>query len=88
MAVGDPGPEVEGRDFGSPLPLCESCDNQFLKLPPQHITFSAACSFSQVLKETVRDMAPQCDVTFQPSEEGSGKGAALIAAVVQRKQEI
>uniref|UniRef100_A0A3Q2GGF2 hexokinase n=1 Tax=Cyprinodon variegatus TaxID=28743 RepID=A0A3Q2GGF2_CYPVA len=40
-------------------------------------------SFSQVVKETVRVMAPQCDVTFLPSEEGSGKGAALIAAVVQ-----
>ncbi|XP_038150506.1 hexokinase HKDC1-like [Cyprinodon tularosa] len=39
--------------------------------------------FSQVVKETVRVMAPQCDVTFLPSEEGSGKGAALIAAVVQ-----
>ncbi|KAK5621228.1 putative hexokinase hkdc1 [Crenichthys baileyi] len=44
--------------------------------------------FSQVLKETVRVMAPQCDVTFLPSEEGSGKGAALIAAVVRHRQEI
>uniref|UniRef100_A0A3P9PMA4 Hexokinase-3 n=1 Tax=Poecilia reticulata TaxID=8081 RepID=A0A3P9PMA4_POERE len=41
--------------------------------------------FSQVLKETVGVMAPQCDVTFMPSEEGSGKGAALIAAVVRQK---
>ncbi|XP_054892320.1 hexokinase HKDC1 isoform X2 [Poeciliopsis prolifica] len=44
--------------------------------------------FSQVLKETVGVMAPHCDVTFLPSEEGSGKGAALIAAVVRQKQEI
>ncbi|KAM4744834.1 LOW QUALITY PROTEIN: hexokinase HKDC1-like [Anableps anableps] len=44
--------------------------------------------FSQVLKETVSVMAPQCDVTFLPSEEGSGKGAALIAAMVRQKQEM
>uniref|UniRef100_A0A3P9PN87 Hexokinase-2 n=1 Tax=Poecilia reticulata TaxID=8081 RepID=A0A3P9PN87_POERE len=44
--------------------------------------------FSQVLKETVGVMAPQCDVTFMPSEEGSGKGAALIAAVVRQKHQM
>ncbi|CAG05684.1 unnamed protein product, partial [Tetraodon nigroviridis] len=37
--------------------------------------------FSRVLEETVRSLAPQCSVTFLPSEEGSGKGAALITAV-------
>ncbi|XP_041840169.1 hexokinase HKDC1-like [Melanotaenia boesemani] len=42
--------------------------------------------FSQVLQETVRVMAPECEVIFQPSEEGSGKGAALIAAVVRQKK--
>ncbi|MGH0127911.1 UNVERIFIED_CONTAM: hypothetical protein FKN15_032741 [Acipenser sinensis] len=40
--------------------------------------------FSKVLKETVKDLAPQCDVTFVLSEDGSGKGAALITAVAQR----
>ncbi|MGH0136375.1 UNVERIFIED_CONTAM: hypothetical protein FKN15_060974 [Acipenser sinensis] len=39
--------------------------------------------FSKVLKETVKDLAPQCDVTFMLSEDGSGKGAALITAVAQ-----
>ncbi|XP_033883108.3 hexokinase HKDC1-like isoform X1 [Acipenser ruthenus] len=39
--------------------------------------------FSKVLKETVKDLAPQCDVTFMLSEDGSGKGAALITAMAQ-----
>uniref|UniRef100_A0A8C4Y7I3 Phosphotransferase n=1 Tax=Gopherus evgoodei TaxID=1825980 RepID=A0A8C4Y7I3_9SAUR len=34
--------------------------------------------FSGILRETVKEMAPQCDVTFMLSEDGSGKGAALI----------
>lgn len=55
--------------------------NEILKL-------AAASSFSQVLKKTVKELAPQCDVTFLPSEEGSGKGAALIAAVARRTQEM
>uniref|UniRef100_I3KK27 hexokinase n=1 Tax=Oreochromis niloticus TaxID=8128 RepID=I3KK27_ORENI len=38
--------------------------------------------FSGILQETTRVLAPQCNVTFLPSEEGSGKGAALITAVM------
>uniref|UniRef100_A0A8C0ZHS5 Hexokinase-2 n=1 Tax=Cyanistes caeruleus TaxID=156563 RepID=A0A8C0ZHS5_CYACU len=41
-------------------------------------------SFSRVLRETVKELAPQCDVTFMLSEDGSGKGAALITAVAKR----
>uniref|UniRef100_A0A674MK90 Hexokinase-2 n=1 Tax=Takifugu rubripes TaxID=31033 RepID=A0A674MK90_TAKRU len=41
--------------------------------------------FSRVLEETVRSLAPHCNVTFLPSEEGSGKGAALITAVAKQK---
>ncbi|XP_061084867.1 hexokinase HKDC1-like [Conger conger] len=41
--------------------------------------------FSRILKETVRLLAPKCDVTFVLSEDGSGKGAALITAVAQRR---
>ncbi|KAJ8248262.1 hypothetical protein GJAV_G00240130 [Gymnothorax javanicus] len=41
--------------------------------------------FSGILKETVRLLAPKCDVTFVLSEDGSGKGAALITAVAQRR---
>ncbi|XP_017681486.1 PREDICTED: putative hexokinase HKDC1 isoform X2 [Lepidothrix coronata] len=40
--------------------------------------------FSRVLQETVKELAPQCDVTFMLSEDGSGKGAALITAVAKR----
>ncbi|XP_066570364.1 hexokinase-2 [Amia ocellicauda] len=43
--------------------------------------------FSTVLHETVRDLAPQCDVSFVQSEDGSGKGAALITAVACRIRE-
>ncbi|KAG8507409.1 putative hexokinase HKDC1, partial [Galemys pyrenaicus] len=43
--------------------------------------------FSRILKETVQELAPQCDVTFMLSEDGSGKGAALITAVAKRLQQ-
>ncbi|KAM8759497.1 hexokinase-2 [Acanthopagrus schlegelii] len=40
--------------------------------------------FSSIMQETLQDLAPQCHVTFQKSEDGSGKGAALITAVACR----
>ncbi|KAM7073546.1 hexokinase HKDC1 [Molossus nigricans] len=43
--------------------------------------------FSSILQETVKELAPQCDVTFMLSEDGSGKGAALITAVAKRLQQ-
>ncbi|XP_060052799.1 hexokinase HKDC1 [Erinaceus europaeus] len=43
--------------------------------------------FSRILKETVKELAPQCDVAFMLSEDGSGKGAALITAVAKRLQQ-
>ncbi|XP_024417019.2 hexokinase HKDC1 isoform X2 [Desmodus rotundus] len=43
--------------------------------------------FSTILQETVQDLAPRCDVTFMLSEDGSGKGAALITAVAKRLQQ-
>ncbi|XP_029314653.1 putative hexokinase HKDC1 [Cottoperca gobio] len=36
--------------------------------------------FSGVLQETAKVLSPRCNVTFLPSEGGSGKGAALITA--------
>lgn len=48
-------------------------------------SFSASSpSFSRVMQETLQDLAPQCQVTFHKSEDGSGKGAALITAVACR----
>ncbi|XP_061672853.1 hexokinase-2 isoform X2 [Syngnathoides biaculeatus] len=40
--------------------------------------------FAGVVQETLQDLAPQCKVTFHKSEDGSGKGAALITAVACR----
>nr|XP_015201969.1 PREDICTED: putative hexokinase HKDC1 isoform X2 [Lepisosteus oculatus] len=39
--------------------------------------------FSTSLRETVQELAPRCSVTFVLSEDGSGKGAALITAVAR-----
>uniref|UniRef100_A0A8C9TCI9 Hexokinase-2 n=1 Tax=Scleropages formosus TaxID=113540 RepID=A0A8C9TCI9_SCLFO len=44
---------------------------------------SAPRSFSSILKETVGELAPKCNVSFVLSEDGSGKGAALITAVAR-----
>ncbi|NWX43938.1 HXK3 protein, partial [Steatornis caripensis] len=43
--------------------------------------------FSQHLQQMLRDLAPKCTVTFLQSEDGSGKGAALVAAVACRAAE-
>ncbi|KAL2092192.1 hypothetical protein ACEWY4_011990 [Coilia grayii] len=40
--------------------------------------------FSSILRETVHELAPQCEVRLLQSEDGSGKGAALITAVACR----
>ncbi|NXT68890.1 HXK3 protein, partial [Chaetops frenatus] len=40
--------------------------------------------FSQNVQKTLKDLAPNCNVTFLLSEDGSGKGAALVAAVANR----
>ncbi|XP_059407290.1 hexokinase-2-like [Carassius carassius] len=40
--------------------------------------------FSSIMRETLRDLAPRCEVTLLQSEDGSGKGAALITAVACR----
>ncbi|XP_056616952.1 hexokinase-1 [Triplophysa dalaica] len=37
--------------------------------------------FSRIMIQTVKELAPNCNVTFLLSEDGSGKGAALITAV-------
>lgn len=41
-------------------------------------------NFSEELQKTVRLLAPKCDITFLVSEDGSGKGAAMVTAVAQR----
>ncbi|XP_024921204.1 hexokinase-2-like [Cynoglossus semilaevis] len=41
-------------------------------------------NFSEELQLTVRLLAPECSITFLVSEDGSGKGAAMVTAVAQR----
>ncbi|GLD46323.1 hexokinase-2-like protein [Lates japonicus] len=41
-------------------------------------------NFSEELQVTVRLLAPECSITFLVSEDGSGKGAAMVAAVAER----
>ncbi|KAF5927917.1 hypothetical protein HPG69_009283 [Diceros bicornis minor] len=36
--------------------------------------------FSRIMHQTVKELSPQCNVSFLLSEDGSGKGAALITA--------
>ncbi|XP_071065037.1 hexokinase-2 isoform X2 [Dasypus novemcinctus] len=43
--------------------------------------------FATIMHDTVKDLAPKCDVSFLESEDGSGKGAALITAVACRIRE-
>lgn len=40
--------------------------------------------FSSWVAATVRELAPRCVVSFLQSEDGSGKGAALVTAVACR----
>ena len=42
------------------------------------------CSFAKRLHKTVRRLVPDCDVRFLRSEDGSGKGAAMVTAVAYR----
>ncbi|NWH39060.1 HXK1 protein, partial [Chloropsis hardwickii] len=64
----------ENRGLGR-LQITVGVDGTLYKLHPH---------FSRILRETVKELAPQCDVTFMLSEDGSGKGAALITAVAKR----
>ncbi|XP_061904833.1 hexokinase-2-like [Entelurus aequoreus] len=41
-------------------------------------------NFSKELQATVSLLAPKCDITYLLSEDGSGKGAAMVTAVAQR----
>uniref|UniRef100_A0A6Q2YJ06 Hexokinase-2 n=1 Tax=Esox lucius TaxID=8010 RepID=A0A6Q2YJ06_ESOLU len=43
--------------------------------------------FSRIFHQTVKELAPKCNVNFLLSEDGSGKGAALITAVGCRQRE-
>lgn len=40
--------------------------------------------FLRVLQETVKLLAPECDVSFTPSVDGGGRGVAMVTAVAAR----
>ena len=40
--------------------------------------------FKHYMEETIRQILPQTNITLMLSEDGSGKGAALIAAVASK----
>ncbi|XP_062817039.1 hexokinase-2 isoform X3 [Anolis carolinensis] len=67
--------ENRGLDF---FRVTVGVDGTLYKLHPH---------FSAVMHETVRKLAPKCEVSFLQSEDGSGKGAALITAVACRIRE-
>ncbi|XP_077634645.1 hexokinase HKDC1 isoform X3 [Crocuta crocuta] len=67
--------EDQGLEY---LKVTVGVDGTLYKLHPH---------FSRILQETVKELAPRCDVTLMLSEDGSGKGAALITAVAKRLQQ-
>lgn len=40
--------------------------------------------FKRYMEETISEILPQANITLMLSEDGSGKGAALIAAVASK----
>ncbi|XP_017541603.1 hexokinase HKDC1 [Pygocentrus nattereri] len=71
-AIVDKIRENRGLDH---LDITVGVDGTLYKLHPH---------FSGILKETVKELAPKCEVEFVLSEDGSGKGAALITAVARQ----
>ncbi|KAM3830577.1 hexokinase-2-like isoform 2-T2 [Vipera latastei] len=67
----------ENRDLDF-LKITVGVDGTLYKLHPH---------FSKVMHETVKQLSPKCEVTFLQSEDGSGKGAALITAVACRMRD-
>ncbi|XP_069756959.1 hexokinase-1 isoform X2 [Narcine bancroftii] len=74
-AVVDKIRENRGLDH---LEITVGVDGTLYKLHPH---------FSKIMHQTVKELAPKCNVTFLLSEDGSGKGAALITAVACRLRE-
>ncbi|KAG8507413.1 Hexokinase-1 [Galemys pyrenaicus] len=61
--------------------------SSFLCLPPGFFLSFISFSFSRIMHQTVSELSPKCNVSFLLSEDGSGKGAALITAVGVRLRE-
>uniref|UniRef100_A0A667III4 hexokinase n=1 Tax=Lynx canadensis TaxID=61383 RepID=A0A667III4_LYNCA len=74
-AVVDKIRENRGLDH---LSVTVGVDGTLYKLHPH---------FSRIMHQTVQELSPNCNVSFLLSEDGSGKGAALITAVGVRLRE-
>uniref|UniRef100_A0A3B4E5W3 Hexokinase-2 n=1 Tax=Pygocentrus nattereri TaxID=42514 RepID=A0A3B4E5W3_PYGNA len=74
-AIVDKIRENRGLDH---LDITVGVDGTLYKLHPH---------FSPIMHQTVKELAPKCNVNFLLSEDGSGKGAALITAVGCRLRE-
>lgn len=70
------GPLVSSGGPGGPAPL-----------PLRTCFVLVFFSFSRIMHQTVKELSPKCNVSFLLSEDGSGKGAALITAVGVRLRE-
>uniref|UniRef100_A0A8D0D7C0 Hexokinase-2 n=1 Tax=Sander lucioperca TaxID=283035 RepID=A0A8D0D7C0_SANLU len=75
-AVVDKIRENRGLDH---LDITVGVDGTLYKLHPH---------FSRIFQQTVKELAPKCNVIFLLSEDGSGKGAALITAVGCRQRDL
>lgn len=53
-------------------------------LSPTHLFVAFFGRFARRLNKMVRLLVPDCDVRFLRSEDGSGKGAAMVTAVAYR----
>lgn len=53
-------------------------------MPSQGTPAVCLFRFLSVLRETVRLLAPDCDVSFIPSVDGGGRGVAMVTAVAAR----
>ncbi|CAJ1063287.1 hexokinase-2-like isoform X3 [Xyrichtys novacula] len=64
--------------------ICRGLDHLKTTVGVDGTVYRKHPNFSEELKETVRSLASKCDITFLVSEDGSGKGAAMVTAVAQR----
>lgn len=71
--------------LGVPFSVASGSASPWVQRPFSSVCFSS--SFSRIMHQTVKELSPKCNVSFLLSEDGSGKGAALITAVGVRLRE-
>lgn len=74
-------PLAFGLRWGGAAPTLCTID---LTLDTHLLPHLGDCSFAKRLQKTVRRLVPNCDIRFLCSEDGSGKGAAMVTAVAYR----